>query len=136
WADANASEIDYLPQPPETVEAGPNTDAPSTDHTWLPGSWIWQQNRYAWRGGYWAPAQTDWTWVPAHYVWTPRGHVFVDGYYDYSVDHRGVLFAPVYFTSNVYSRPGFHYSPATVISPAVFASQLFLRPGYQHYYFG
>ena len=37
--------------------------------------------------------------MPAHYVWTPRGYVFVDGYYDYSVARRGVLFAPVYFNS-------------------------------------
>ena len=33
-------------------------------------------------------------------------------------------------------RPGFSYSPATVIDLAVLASHLFLRPQYQHYYFG
>src|SRR2546423_1335626 len=48
WANAQASEVQYLPEPPATVEAGPNTAAPSADHTWLPGSWLWQQNRYAW----------------------------------------------------------------------------------------
>lgn len=31
WADAQASEIEYLPEPPETVEAGPNIAAPSAD---------------------------------------------------------------------------------------------------------
>jgi hypothetical protein len=136
WADAEASEIDYLPEPPETVEAGPNIDAPSADHSWVPGCWIWQQNRYAWRPGFWAPAHADWMWIPAHYVWTPRGYVFVDGYYDYSVARRGVLFAPVYFHPGIYSRPGFAYSPATVINPAVFLNHLFLRPNYGHYYFG
>ena len=103
---------------------------------WLPGCWVWQQNRYAWRPGYWAAGQSDWDWVPAHYVWTPRGYVFVDGYYDYSVARRGVLFAPVYFNSSVYTQRGFSYSPAMVISPAVFASHLFLRPSYGHYYYG
>ena len=72
--------------------------------TWLPGCWIWQQDRYVWRPGFWANVQSDWVWIPAHYVWAPRGYVFVDGYWDYSVARRGVLFAPVYFNSNVYAR--------------------------------
>lgn len=136
WADAQASEADYLPEPPQTVEAGPNIEAPSADHTWLPGCWIWQQNRYAWRPGYWATAQPNWVWNPPHYVWAPRGYVFVDGYYDYPVARRGVLFAPVYFNSSVYGQRGYSYSPRTVINPAVFAAHLFLRPSYGHYYFG
>lgn len=136
WADAKVSEVEYLPEPPATVEAGPNVAAPSADHTWLPGHWVWQQNRYAWRPGYWATAHANWVWIPAHYVSAPRGYVFVDGYYDYSVARRGVLFAPVYFNSSVYTQRGFSYSPAMVISPAVFASHLFLRPSYGHYYFG
>jgi hypothetical protein len=136
WADAQASEIDYLPEPPQTVEAGPNVEAPSADHTWLPGTWIWHQDRYAWRPGYWASVQPNWVWIPAHYVWAPRGYVYVDGYYDHSTVRRGIVFAPVYFRSNVYSRRGYSYSPVTVINPAVFGSHLFLRPSYGHYYFG
>ena len=136
WADANATEIQYLPEPPATVEAGPNIAAPSADQTWLPGCWVWQQNRYAWRPGYWAAGNQDWDWVPDHYVWTPSGYVFVDGYYDYSVPRRGVVFAPVYFNGGLRTQRGFSYSPSTVINPGVFASHLFLRPRYGHYYFG
>ena len=104
--------------------------------TWLPGCWVWQQNRYAWRPGNWIAGHQDWQWVPDYYVWTPRGYVFVDGYWDYSVARRGVLFAPVYFNADVYAQRGFSYSPSTVINPAVFVSHLFLRPSYGHYYFG
>lgn len=136
WADANKEEIEYLPEPPATVEVGPNSPAPSADYRWLPGSWIWQQNRYAWRPGYWAPGQDDWNWIPARYVWTPRGYVFVDGYFDYNVDRRGVLYAPIYFKSNIYTQSSFRFSPVTVISPSVFVNHLFLRPTYGHYYFG
>ena len=136
WADTAASDVEYLTEPPATVELGPNVPAPSVNHTWLPGIWLWQQNRYAWRPGYWAMGQSDWNWVPPHYVWTPRGYVFVNGYYDYSVVRRGTLFAPVYFNSNVYSQGGFSYSPNVVINPAVFANHLFLRPSYGHYYYG
>ncbi|HUE69807.1 MAG TPA: hypothetical protein VMP01_02865 [Pirellulaceae bacterium] len=136
WADAKLSEVEYLPEPPATVEEGPNIAAPSADHIWSPGCWVWHQTRYAWRPGYWVTAQPNWVWIPAHYVWSPRGYVFVDSYYDYSVARRGVLFAPVYFSSNIYSRRGFSYSPLTVINPSVFSSHLFLRPSYGHYYFG
>ncbi len=136
WADANSDEIEYLPEPPATVEAGPNAPAPSADYRWLPGCWIWQSNQYAWRPGYWAAGQENWNWIPARYVWTSRGYVFVDGYYDYNVDRRGVVYAPVYFRSNVYTQRSFRYSPVTVINPSVFANHLFLRPNYGHYYFG
>ena len=136
WADARASEVEYLPEPPQSVEAGPNVDAPSPDHAWIPGSWVWHEARYAWRPGNWVTMQPDWVWVPAYYVWTRRGYVFVDGYYDYSVARRGVLFAPVHFAADVYSQREFSYSPATVINLAVFANHLFLRPASNHYYFG
>ena len=65
WADAKASEVEYLPEPPATVEAGPNIAASSADQTWLPGCWVWQHGRYAWRPGYWATVEPDWDWVPA-----------------------------------------------------------------------
>jgi len=80
--------------------------------------------------------QPDWNWVPDHYVSAPRGYVFVDGYWDYSVGRRGVLFAPVYFDRHVRTRPDFHYSPATVIDLGVFSDHLFLRSRSRHYYFG
>jgi hypothetical protein len=136
WADAKVTDVQYLSEPPATVEDGPNIAAPSADSTWLPGCWMWRDGRYAWRPGFWGTAQADWDWVPAHYVYSPRGYVFVDGYWDYSVGRRGVLFAPVYFDAGVYAQPGFSYSPTTVINPDVFATCLFLRPQYQHYYFG
>ena len=136
WADAELEEVEYLPEPPATVEAGPNIAASSADQMWLPGCWIWHQNRYAWRPGFWTAAQADWIWTPAHYVWAPRGYVYVDGYWDYSIGRRGVLFAPVRFHRSLYSRAGFSYSPSTVINLGVFADHLFLRPRYQHYYFG
>lgn len=136
WADAEQGEVQYLPEPPATVESGPNGAAPSLDQIWVSGNWIWNQNRYVWQPGYWAPAQQNWLWTPSHYQYSPRGYVFVNGYYDYSLARRGVLFAPVYFNSSVYSQQGFSYSPAMAISLAVFSNQLFLRPNYGHYYFG
>lgn len=136
WEDAKVAEVTYLPKPPRSVETGPNIEAPSRDVSWLPGSWAWQDDRYAWRAGYWAPVRENWIWVPSYYRWTPRGYVYVDGYWDYEVARRGVLFAPVHFGRDVYSQPGYYYTPTTVISLSVFLNHLFLRPSYGHYYFG
>ncbi|MEI6169345.1 MAG: YXWGXW repeat-containing protein, partial [bacterium] len=136
WADATTRETTYLAAPPATVEDGPNVAAPSADYRWTPGNWIWSEDRYAWGPGHWARGRADWDWSPSHYVWTPRGYIFVDGYWDYPVNRRGSLFAPVYFNSGVYSQSGYSYSPAIAIDLAVFAEALFLRPHYNHYYFG
>ncbi|HTM52659.1 MAG TPA: hypothetical protein VL175_01450 [Pirellulales bacterium] len=137
WNDATHTDVQYLSEaPPPTLEAGPNVDAPGDSYTWAPGTWVWQTNRYAWQPGYWIAAQPNWMWVPAHYVYAPGGYVFVNGYFDYPVDNRGVLFAPVYFNQPVYTNAGYYYSPAVAVSLGVFSNYLFQRPGYQHYYFG
>ncbi len=136
WADTTQQETTYLPPPPDTLEVGANIDAPSADYGWSPGSWVWHENRYAWRGGYWVEGRADWVWVPAYYVWTPRGVIFVEGFWDYPVERRGILFAPVYYQSRGYSRRGYSYSPRIVINLSIFLDNLFLRPRYHHYYFG
>lgn len=136
WEDAETTEVTYLPEPPKSVEAGPNIEASSNDQSWVPGNWIYRENRYAWRTGYWAPARANWSWTPAYYRWTHRGYVYVDGYWDYPVVSRGVVFAPVRFDVAYRSRPNFYYTPAAVISLAVFSNHLFLRPNYGHYYYG
>ena len=136
WAGNETKETVYLPEPPESVEVGPSSHAPSPDFTWMPGYWVWQYGHYAWRPGYWAPVQPDWIWVPDHYNWTPRGYIFVGGYWDYTLIHRGVLFAPVFFTPRVYPGLTFSFSPVSVIDLNVFDDALFLRPRYHHYYYG
>ena len=136
WEDAGNTEVSYLPEPPRSVESGPNVEATSNDQTWIPGNWSWRENRYAWRAGYWVGARENWSWTPSYYRWTHRGYVYVDGYWDYPVARRGVVFAPVHFQREYISRPDFYYSPVTVISLSVFTNHLFLRPNYGHYYFG
>ncbi len=136
WADAQAAEVEYLPEPPQSIEAGPSVAAPSDAYTWLPGIWIWRQTRYVWRPGFWAAMQPDWVWTPDHYVWTPGGYVFVGGYWDYALVRRGILFAPIYYSRPIYLRPRFVYSPAIVIGLNGLVDNLFLRPRYCHYYFG
>jgi len=136
WAAEKQAATEYLPEPPESVEVGPNAPAPSDNYSWIPGCWIWSHGRYAWRPGYWAVMRPDWVWVPAHYMWTPSGYIFVGGYWDFAVDYRGVLFAPVAFGVNISFGPGFYFTPSFMIDLRVFSDCLFLRPRYHHYYFG
>jgi WXXGXW repeat (2 copies) len=133
WAAERATEVEYLPQPPESVESGPTTEATVEGQMWIPGTWMWQDTRYVWRPGFWAAGNPDWVWVPAHYVWTPSGYVFIDGYWDYPLFNRGLLFAPVAFAD---VRPGFVYRPAVVLDTRLLVISLFARPQYNHYYFG
>lgn len=125
----------YLPPPPESLEMGPSSPAPSPEYVWVPGTWVWQ-DRYYWRPGYWVIARPNWIWIPDHFVWTPSGFVFAPGYWDYPLATRGLIYAPMYFGPGVYGRPGFRFVPSVVINTNMMSFALFGRPAYSHYYFG
>src|SRR4051812_5164203 len=119
WAAAKADEkkadIESLPQPPAPLDnAGPTTPAPTEKHIYAPGSWVYRDTRYVWRPGFWYEYRSDWVWIPAHYRWTPAGYVFLDGYWDYPLANRGVLFAPVYIPPAIYAAPAYVYTPTVV----------------------
>jgi WXXGXW repeat (2 copies) len=133
WGDERAAEVEYLPPPPESIEAGPSTEAVAQGQVWIPGCWVWRDTRYLWRPGFWTASNPDWVWSPAHYEYTPAGFVFVEGYWDYPLLGRGLLFAPVSFAT---VGVGFTYTPSLVIDPRFLLTSLFSRPSHFHYYFG
>ncbi|MCX5682725.1 MAG: hypothetical protein NT049_03470, partial [Planctomycetota bacterium] len=135
WDTADAQEIEYLPAPPATLEAGPQGPG-SPDSIWIPGCWVRHEGRYAWRPGFWEQARPDWLWEPAHYVSTPRGWVYVDGYWDYPLDRRGVAFLPAYLSPRLYGQAGYRYSPEIVLDLGVLSLELFSAPQRHSYYFG
>src|SRR5262245_52140549 len=128
-------EIQYLPEPPPPIEVGPTVPAPTATSFYIPGSYVWR-GRYVWRPGFWVEYRPGWVWVPAHFRWTPVGFVFVDGYWDYILAARGVLFAPVVFTRPVHVQPAYVYTPAYVVSEPAMVGALFVRRGWGNYYFG
>jgi hypothetical protein len=139
WAQAKAdgrAEVEYLPRPPAPLDAqGPTTPAPSNDHIYAPGTWVYR-DRYVWRPGYWYEHSPGRCWIPAHYRWTPAGYVFIDGYWDEPLEERGVLFAPVYIPPVVYSAPSYVYTPSYVVREDCLYGAFFCRRGYGSYYFG
>lgn len=136
WTDSESEEVEYLPRPPNSLEVGPSSLAPSADRFWTPGSWHWSGSRYVWRPGRWMSVYPDWVWQPAHYVWTPRGYVYIDGYWDRTLERRGVLFAPMRVTRLVRTRENYVYSPSVVIRIGALTAALFGSPDSNHYYFG
>ncbi len=128
--------LNYLPAPPPVLEAPPSVPAPGPKYTFVSGTWVYQGNRYAWRPGYWVPHDPNWIWVPAHYVWTPGGYLFVEGYWDYPLQQRGLLFTPVALDIRFCTRPTFVYQPRYVVHDDCLYGALFLRPAHRHYYFG
>ena len=45
WASQAADHVEYLPQPPESLEQGPSSPAPSADYFWVSGSWDYAAQR-------------------------------------------------------------------------------------------
>lgn len=137
WQPGEVEQVDYLPAPPAYESEGVEpASAPSPDVFWIPGFWSFVNRRYAWQGGYWARTVPGWMWVAAHYVWTPSGYVFVEGHWDFPLENRGMLFAPIAFGRPVYRQAGFVYRPASVIDLTMLADNLFVYPAFQQYCFG
>ncbi len=137
WVSTQTSEIEYLETaPPASLEQGPVGISPTVQHIWVPGCWTWTETRYLWRPGYWSAGYDNWVWVPARYHWTPGGYYYCNGYWDYPLERRGVLFAPLYFDRSVYSTRRVRFTPQIVVASNLLQFHFWVRPRYQHYYFG
>lgn len=136
WQSQQQQQVTYLPAPPAMPQVAPPAPAPNPDAEYVPGCWVWNGTRYAWRPGTYVTAQPGWIWVPAQYVWTPAGYVFVEGYWDYPLRQRGLLFAPVVIDVRFAARPGFLYRPAYAIPDESLYGAFFVYPASRHYYFG
>jgi hypothetical protein len=134
WASDQTDQIDYLPPPPEPIpESVP--PAPNDQSFYVPGVWVYVDNRFMWRPGYYVPFQPGWVYTPARYFWTPGGFVFADGFWDFPLHRRGLLFAPLRVAANVVLT-NFRFVPSIVVSPDVLVTSLFVRPALRTYYFG
>jgi len=147
WKKSNTTNFQRnLPKPPESVEAGPSTPSPTPDAVWVPGHWEYRVKDYAWRGGYWGLPEAGSLWTPPQYLWTPTGYTYVSGYWDYCLEDRGLLYAPVYFTRPLWQTPGWCYRPSFAINIGLgggwgwgwgdFYSSLFIGPSYNCFYYG
>jgi hypothetical protein len=128
-------QVAYYPEPPAPPQVAPPGEAPNPESFYVPGSYMWTGDHYAWRAGYWGRVQVGYVWVPAHYRWTPYGYVYIGGYWDYAVARRGLLYTPVVVDFAVVG-PTFVYTPVYAVPHVVVVDAFFIRPAYCHYYFG
>src|SRR5205814_6457884 len=123
-------------QPPAPLETQSALTPPDDNSTYIPGYWSNQDATFVWRPGFYTPFRAGRIWIAPRYIWTPAGYIFVDGYWDYPLEDRGLLFAPVAFNRPLWLDPAWCYRPRFVVSIGAVLDSLFLRPGSCHYYFG
>jgi hypothetical protein len=137
WVAEGQSELQFLPAPPRLLDISPPTPPKAGDNsTFVPGIWIYREGRFRWRPGFWLAHRPDWVWMPAHYVWSPAGYLFSEGYWDYPLAERGLLFAPLLWKSPSTQSAGSSFAPRFVLNPDYVLSALFTRRGMGGYYFG
>jgi hypothetical protein len=136
WAESGVQELAYYPAPPDPVDAGPSEPAPTPDSTFVPGNWVYRETRYVWRPGFWSVYRPGQVWIPAHYVWTPAGYLYVEGYWDYPLRERGLLFAPVAIDLRLALRPHWFFRPRYVVEDDCLLGAFFVNSDCDQYYFG
>jgi hypothetical protein len=134
WAPVGQTEFPF--QPPAPLETEPSLPPPDDNSMYVPGYWAYQGGTFAWRPGFYSLFRDGRIWVSPRYVWSPAGYTFVDGYWDYALEDRGLLFAPVWFTSPLWQTPGWFYRPYYCVLRDALLDGLFWRSGWNHYYFG
>lgn len=135
WVDDTETHVTLYPEPPAPIEEATPVINEATQ-TYIPGIWVNRDNRYWWRPGFAINNQPGWTWTPASYRWTPGGYAFADGYWDYELNRRGLVFAPVYFDPRFSGRPNWSYQPRYVVNTDFMLGSLFVNTGWNHYFFG
>ena len=134
WASTEQNVQSNLPAPPESLDYGPTTPAPSEDAFYVPGNWVYT-NHYLWQPGYWSFYRPGYIWNPACYYWTPDGYTFVNGYWDFPWWNRGLLFAPVCFHRPIFWNTGFFFRPFFAVTTP-FLSTFFFHPHHHDFFFG
>ena len=107
--------------------------APTPASVFIPGTWYYQQTRMWRQATGWSPR---WAGCGFGTSVDSGGYVFLEGHWDLDLARRGMMFAPIYFTSPIYRRPSWFYRPTFVVQTDFLMGALFIRPGYSTYYFG
>lgn len=74
WRGSMDARVAPPPQMQEQVPA-----APSPDHRWVPGNWMWNGSRHFWVAGHWEMHQGSASWEPGAWRLRGRTHAWVPG---------------------------------------------------------
>src|SRR5207247_1221645 len=83
--------------------------APHAGMTWVSGGWVYNEStaQYAWQAGYWTDSPGNMVYQPGQYRMTNYGYAYAPGYWDYCLEDRGLLYAPVYFDRPLWHSPAY-----------------------------
>ncbi|WP_165064063.1 hypothetical protein [Paludisphaera rhizosphaerae] len=121
WSDRATDKLAYgADGPPKDRPIDDSGAPPKSNCFYIPGQFVVDGDRIAWRKGFWADAKPGWAWTPATWTRQPEGWIFQEGYWDYPLEERGILFAPAEIAREV--RPGevLTYHPYTMVSPELY----------------
>lgn len=136
FAPDQQAEVPLVPQPPASLDTGPSIPAPDDNSFYTPGVWIYNGTEFVWRPGFWSAFRPGRVWVNSCYQWTPGGYAFVNGYWDYPLADRGLLFAPIYFNDPLWLRPGWFFRPRVVLGFGNWFNHLWWRPANPFFFYG
>src|SRR6185369_298049 len=93
----------FLPPPPPPQPEQP--PALAAGQIFVPGTWLYRQDRYVWRSGFALTIPAGWVWTNARYITSPAGALFCEAHWDLPVQERGLMFAPVAFPGRTAGQP-------------------------------
>jgi hypothetical protein len=128
WADAGVPEVPYYPEPPAPRDDGPVGPPPDETSIFVPGVWMYREDRFLWRPGYWLAFQPGWVYCPPRWFWTPRGWICTGGFWDRPLARRGVLFAPYAIPPGLRARAGWRFTPGLAVGVGPLTTSLFIGP--------
>lgn len=124
---------------PAVSKLAPEGVRPGADQFWVPGSFKIENGEAVQSAGHWARAAANtahWVWNPAHFIPTVNGAILVDGYWDFALGDRGVLFAPLRFDNTLDAQAAGRLASAVMLHAPKTFLHLFVDPKTQQYLFG
>jgi hypothetical protein len=136
--------VSNQPEPPASKDEPPTAPKDNPNAMWVPGYWQHKNGQFEWQPGYWPASFDNLYWEQGQYVASESGFVFVPGYWDYPLEERGLLNAPVFFSQAQREKRGWAYRPEYAVSFGSNAGwgrggafdALYIGPNYNSYYFG
>ncbi|AMV36807.1 hypothetical protein [Planctomyces sp. SH-PL62] len=121
WSDRATDRFAYRKEgPPADRPLDDPGPPPKPNCFYIPGDYVPDGDRLAWRKGFWADAKLGWSWVPSSWTRQPEGWIFQEGYWDRPLEDRGILFAPASLAGEAREGDVLAYRPYTIVSPALY----------------
>lgn len=136
WSSTSKDQLTYIPLPPPQLLEDQAPAQPGADYFWNRGHWSFDADaqQYNWVTGSWEQMDPYFYLASAHYVWQPEGYVFIPAFWEWPVENRGLVYAPVSIDRSVRSTA--QVKPLLIKQSEEILRQMSLNyPDFLHIYF-